>query len=183
MCGNGGILLLCGSANCSCAICIGHGTECLGLPADSRYEEDEVLFICPPCHQDNDRKAKKPSPYFVSLISQPISLILNSQICKAFYVTPDHKPLYDTPATIRGSAQLVPRSKFLGYGTAILSFCLDDFHLDSGDLGKILQPFAAAFFPKEGNSSLLFEEILFGSTQSQYEQKIQSVIDQFTAAR
>lgn len=63
MCGNGGRLMMCN--NCSRSICIGRNTECLGLPETSRYEDDDVFFICPPCHQDVDRKANKPSPYYV----------------------------------------------------------------------------------------------------------------------
>ena len=103
---------------------------------------------------------------------------LNSQICKAFYVTQLEglAPLYDTPAIIRGSAQLIPRSKFLGDGVAILNFRLNGFHLDTGDLGKILQPFAAGFFPKGDKHLLLFQDIVFDITQSQHRQKIQRVI-------
>ena len=108
---------------------------------------------------------------------------MNSQTCKAFYVTLGHEPLYETPAIICGNAQIIPRSKFLGNGIAILNFCLDGFHLDTGDLGKILQPFAAAFFPKEGNNLLVFENIVFDLAQSGHEQKIQGVIEQLTAAR
>ena len=183
MCGNGGHLILCSSAKCSRAICIGPGTECLAPPVDSHFIGPDILFICPPCHQDKDRKAKQPSPYFVSPISQPVSVILNSQTCKAFYVTPGDKPLYDTPAQICGSAQLIPRAKFLGNGAAILNFHLGDFHQDTADLGKILQPFAAAFFPKADQHLLLFQDIVFDLAQSGHEQKIQGVIEQLRAAQ
>ena len=65
MCGNGGKLLMCDGANCSRAICIGPDAQCLGLPVNERFTKPDVLFICPPCHQDNDRKEKKPTPYYV----------------------------------------------------------------------------------------------------------------------
>src|SRR6201996_2673773 len=161
MCGNGGHLILCSSAKCSCTICIGPGTECLAPPVDSHFIGPDILFICLPCHQDKDHKAKQPSPYFVSSISQHVSVILNSQTCKAFYVTPGDKPLYDTAAQICGSTQLILCAKFLGNGVAILNFHLDGFDLDTADLGKILQPFAAAFFSKEGKTSLLYQDMVF----------------------
>jgi hypothetical protein len=208
MCGNGGVLLMCDVAKCSRSICIGPDAECLDLPVNLRFEDPDVLFICPPCHQDNDRKARKPSPYFVSSTPPPVSAILNSQTYKGFYVVPGPhptlvntqthmaspgskheydtqtlEPLYESPAEIRGSTQLIPRSKFQDNGTAILNFRLDSFHLDTGDLGKILQPFAAAFFPEDGNNSLIFEEIVFDLTQSQHEQKTHSVVERLRAAR
>jgi hypothetical protein len=58
------------------------------------------------------------------------------------------QPLYPSLAKLRGSAQLIPRSKFLSDGIAILNLRLDVFHFDTGDLGKILEPFANAFFPE-----------------------------------
>ena len=64
---------------------------------------------------------------------------MNSQTCKSFYVTPGLEPLYDTPAQICGSAQLIPHAKFQGSGIAILNFHLDGFDLDTGDLGVRMQ--------------------------------------------
>jgi hypothetical protein len=80
-------------------------------------------------------------------------------------------PVYGCPAKVRGSAQLLPRSKFLSAGVAILNVRLGNFHFDTGDLGKILEPFAAAFFPNEGNTSLIFEDIVYDLTQSQQAHK------------
>lgn len=65
MCGNGGSLLMCGGVNCSRMICYGPDAQCLVTPINTRFEDPDVLFICPPCHQDNDRKAERPSPYYV----------------------------------------------------------------------------------------------------------------------
>ena len=107
----------------------------------------------------------------VNPFTQHVSVILNSQTCKAFYVTPGDKPLYDTAAQICGSTQLIPHANFLGNGVAILNFCLDSFDLDTADLGKILQPFAAAFFSKGAKTSLLYQDIVFNLAQSGHEKK------------
>lgn len=61
--------MLCGVAGCSRAMCIGPSNgDCLGLPEEESFEREDVLFMCPPCHQESDRMAKKPSPYYVRLI-------------------------------------------------------------------------------------------------------------------
>ena len=39
--------------------------ECLGLPVKPGFDRDDVLFMCPPCHQEGDHIAKRPSPYYV----------------------------------------------------------------------------------------------------------------------
>ena len=62
-------------------------------------------------------------------------------------------------------------AKFLGNGVAILNFHLDGFDLDTADLGKMLQPFAAAFFPKEAKILLLCQGIVFILAQSGHEEK------------
>jgi hypothetical protein len=95
------------------------------------------------------------------------------------------KPLYGSPATIRGHTQLVPRSRFLSNGIAILNFRLDSFRLDTSDLGKILGPFATGFFPEEENISLIFEDIVYDLARSQrkHKQKIHSVVEKLRAAR
>ena len=80
------------------------------------------------------------------------------------YVIQTLEPLYGTPAKIRGSAQITPRAKFLSDSIAILNFRLDAFHLDTGDLGKILEPFANAFFPGDGDSSPIYQEIVYTRT-------------------
>jgi hypothetical protein len=128
---------------------------------------------------------------------------LNSQTYKGFYVvrgphpildqSQTHTlppgsnlvPLYESPAKIRGITQLIPRSKFLGNGVAILNFRLDGFHLDTGNLGKILEPFATAFFPEENNNLLIFEDIVYDLTRNQHkhEEKIYSIIRKLRAAR
>ena|ERR1700761_3767742 len=98
---------------------------------------------------------------------------------KGFYVrhgcTPEKTqtrlPVYGCPAKVRGSPQILPRSKFLSAGVAILNVRLGNFHVDTADLGKILEPFAAAFFPKGGNGSLIFEDIVYDLTRSQHAHK------------
>ncbi|KAH8976756.1 hypothetical protein EDB86DRAFT_2839264 [Lactarius hatsudake] len=151
ICGNGGALMMCNS--CSRSICIGSDTQCLDLPATSRYQDEEVSFICPACHQDRDRKINKPTPYFGFYVSQEHQTKGR-----------DHEPIYQHPAKVRGSAQVIPRSKYQNDGVAILNFRLKSFNRDTGDLGKILEPFAATFFPNEGDHSLLFENIDFDLT-------------------
>ena len=70
-------------------------------------------------------------------------------------------PLYESPATIRGHTQLVPQSRFLSNGIAILNFHLNSFRFDAGDLCKILGPFATTFFHEEENVSLILEDIVY----------------------
>lgn len=94
------------------------------------------------------------------------------------------KPAYDSPAQVRGSAQLIPRSKFLSTGVTILNFRLESFQLDTGDLGKTLEPIASAFFPQK-SSLLISESIMFDLTQSPHKHKrnIQKVIKKLSKAR
>ncbi|KAH9017859.1 hypothetical protein EDB85DRAFT_2201432 [Lactarius pseudohatsudake] len=152
ICGNGGDLMMCNT--CSRSICIGSDTQCLDLPATSRYQDEDVSFICPACHQDMDRKINKPTPYFDHQTKGR-----------------DPEPIYQHPAEIRGSAQVIPRSKYQNDGVAILNFRLKSFNCDTGDLGKILGPFAAAFFPNQGGHSLLFENIDFDLTRGRREHR------------
>ncbi|KAH9048596.1 hypothetical protein EDB83DRAFT_2522864 [Lactarius deliciosus] len=156
ICGNGGALMMCNS--CSRSICIGSDTQCLDRPATSRYQDEDVSFICTACHQDRDRKIGKPTPYFGFYVSQ------DDQTTGR-----DHEPIYQYPAKVRGSAQVIPRSKYQNDGVAILNFRLQSFNRDTGDLGKILEPFATAFFPNEGDHSLLFENINFDLTRGRRE--------------
>lgn len=65
----------------------------------------------------------------------------------------------------------MPRSKFSSDGVAVLNFRLESFHEDTGDLGKILEPFAGAFFPKENKNFLIFEHITFDLEQSKPKHK------------
>jgi hypothetical protein len=81
------------------------------------------------------------------------------------------RPVYESPAMIRGSAQLIPRSKFSSNGIAILNFRLRSFQEDTGDLGKTLEPFARAFFPKENKDLLIFEHIVYDLEKSKHEHK------------
>ena len=60
--------MMCDSAGCSRAICIGPDGQCLGLPEEPGFEDEGVWFICPPCHQQGDRDAKEPTPYYVCLV-------------------------------------------------------------------------------------------------------------------
>jgi hypothetical protein len=112
---------------------------------------------------------------------------------KGFYVThgctsektQTRLPVYECPAEVRGSAQLLPWSKFLSAGVAILNVRLGNIHFDTGDLGKILQPFAAAFFPKVGKRSLIFEDIMYDLARSQQEhkRKIHKLAEQLKSRR
>ena len=101
---------------------------------------------------------------------------------KGFYTSHTNKtPIYEYPAEVRGTAQLIPRSKFLSNGVAILNFRFGHFHLDTGDLGKILGPFAAAFFPEEGNG-LIYEDIMFDMcNQRGHRTKIRGIARQLGA--
>ena len=69
--------------------------------------------------------------------------------------------VYTSPAKIIGSPQLVPCSKFLGEGVAILNFRLSSLDVDTADLGEILGPFAAAFFGGDYRTLLTLEHIKF----------------------
>jgi hypothetical protein len=95
------------------------------------------------------------------------------------------KPLFENPVKIRGCAQLIPRSRFLSNGVAILNFRLKGFHLDTADLGKILEPFAAAFFTKENSDLLIFEDIVcdLPRDQHKHEANICNVVKKLGAAR
>ncbi|KAH8976386.1 hypothetical protein EDB86DRAFT_2841066 [Lactarius hatsudake] len=165
LCGNGGDLIFCD--NCSRAICIGSGSQCLGLPVTSRYKDRDILFICPPCHQDGDRKERKPRPYYALV---PPQLRLTLFIFSG--------PAYESPALIRGSAQVIPRSMFSSNGIVVLNFRLESFHEDTGDLGKILEPFASAFFPNENKDSLIFEHITYDLDRSKlkHQRRVHKVV-------
>ncbi|KAH9016703.1 hypothetical protein EDB85DRAFT_1898010 [Lactarius pseudohatsudake] len=159
LCGNGGDLIFCDK--CSRAICIGSGSQCLGLPVTSRYKDRDILFICPPCHQDGDRKEREPRPYYGFYVfpgpgAPPVAIDAINIL----------SPAYASPALIRGSAQVIPRSMFSSNGIAVLSFRLESFHADTGDLGKVLEPFANAFFPNENKDLLIFEHITYDLDQS-----------------
>jgi hypothetical protein len=203
MCGNGGHLLLC--SNCPRAICIGPNTECLGLPVTSHFEDDDVSFPCLLCHQNGDRKANTVPTMCVWHHDVPRWTILMTILTsKGFYFFQSPQalcapgfnsdktqtwtsgtPVFEYPAHIRGSSRLLPRSKFQSSGVAILNFCLSSFHRDTGDLGKTLEPFASAFFPKERNDLLIFESIEFDLYQSQHkhDRRIQKVSLKLRAAR
>lgn len=95
------------------------------------------------------------------------------------------RPAYKSPATIRGSAQLMPRSKFSSNGIAVLNFRLRSFHKDTGDLGKTLEPVARAFFPKESKDLLIFEHIVYDLEQNElkHKRKIDKIVKQLIASR
>jgi hypothetical protein len=120
MCGNGGSLLLCGGAKCSCAICYGTNTQCLTLPVDLHFEDPDVLFICPPCHQDSNCKANKPSPYYVcSFAMTHFMTILSSPSYKGFYAVSGPHPSLDGTQT-----HTVPSGSKPQYGTQTLELCV-----------------------------------------------------------
>lgn len=124
-----------------------------------------------------------------------LTTILSSPSYKGFYVvsgphptldrTQTLEPLYESPVEICGSAQLIPRSKFLGNGVAILNFRLNAFSLDTGNLGKILEPFASSFFSEDGKNLLIFEDIVYDLTQcrAKHEQMIDGIVEKLRAAR
>jgi hypothetical protein len=186
-------------------MCTGSDAQCLGLPVDSRFEESDVLFICPPCHQVSDRKAGRPSPYYVRPMprTRP-NMIFDVRSDQGFYRDVREKalagpappvanpsdeirtmePVYESPAEIRGSTQLIPRSKFLSNGIAILNLRLDAFYVNTGDLGKILEPFATSFFPEGGEVSLIYQDIVFNLSdrRREHEERMRSVVGQLSAA-
>ena len=79
----------------------------------------------------------------------------------------------------------MPRSKFLSSGIAVLSFRLESFHEDTGDLGKTLESFAKAFFPKENQGLLIFEHIVYDLEQSKlrHEQKVGEIAKKLVESR
>jgi len=92
---------------------------------------------------------------------------------------------YESPATVRGSAQLIPRSKFFGEGVAILNFRLRSLDVDAGDLGGILKGFAAAFFGGTDKAMLVFEHIEFDLDINRrgHMRKMEMVVKNLRAAR
>lgn len=124
-----------------------------------------------------------------------LTTILSSPSYKGFYIvsgphtTLDHtqtlEPLYKFPAELCGIAQLIPRSKFLGNGIAILNFHLDGFNLDTGSLSKVLEPFATGFFSADDENLLIFEDIVYDSIQcwTKHEQIIHGIVKKLRAAR
>jgi hypothetical protein len=62
----------CEAAGCSRSMCIGTDGQCLVCGNDD-YVDDKVKFICPPCHQDIDRKgSKEHRPYYVRMMPSHI---------------------------------------------------------------------------------------------------------------
>lgn len=94
-------------------------------------------------------------------------------------------PLYASPAKIHGSAQLVPRTKFIGEGVAILNFRLESLGADTGDLGKILEPFADAFIPQGHDNVLIVKHIGFDLIRGSRKHKtaMYGLSEQLRAAR
>lgn len=94
-------------------------------------------------------------------------------------------PLYASPAKIHGSAQLIPQTKFIGEGVAILNFRLGSLGTDTGDLGKILEPFADAFIPQGHENVLIVEHIGFDLILGSQRHKtaVDGVSEQLRAAR
>ena len=140
-----------------------------------------------------------PSPYYVRLT--PHCNLLNTELTtpiKGFYVfpSPGDPPdeitairalslAYGSPATIHGSAQLMPRSKFSSNSIAVLNFRLHSLHKDMGNLGKTLEPVACAFFPKESKDLLIFEHIVYDLEQNKlkHKLKIDTIVKQLIASR
>jgi hypothetical protein len=155
----------------------------LATPVTKEYEDDNVLFICPPCHLEEEGHRGK-IPYYVCLKLIATVTVFDLTTLQGFYHSPHPKckkdemsiknltAVYASPAKIHGSAQLVPRSRLQGDGVAILNFRLSSFGDDTGDLGRILGPFAAAFFPVESRkSSLVIEHIEFDLAGGKVEHK------------
>ena len=95
------------------------------------------------------------------------------------------EPLYESPAEVRGSAQLIPRSKFLSNGIAVLNLRLDALLLDTADLGRILEPFASGFFPAGGDDLLLYQHITYDLSRrrQEHEERMESIVRDLSAAR
>jgi hypothetical protein len=93
--------------------------------------------------------------------------------------------VYESPATILGSAQFVPCSKFLGEGVAILNFRLNTLDVDTADLGGILGPYAATFFGGDYRTLLTIEHIKFdlNADRSGHRQKMRRVVNKLRASR
>lgn len=67
----------------------------------------------------------------------------------------------------------------------IVNFRLDAFHFDTGDLGKILEPFASAFFPGRDDGSLIYEEVVFNLSErrQEHEEMMSEVVATLRKAR
>jgi hypothetical protein len=66
-----------------------------------------------------------------------------------------------------------------------LNFRLGDFHEDTGDLGKVLEPFARAFIPNDNMDSLIFEHITYDLEQGKlkHKRKVDKVAKRLNMAR
>jgi hypothetical protein len=78
----------------------------------------------------------------------------------------------------------MPRAKFSSNAIAVLNFRLKSFHSDTGDLGKILEPFAGGFFPNENEELLIFEHIIYDlQSKLAHQRKVNNVFKRLNAAR
>jgi hypothetical protein len=99
-------------------------------------------------------------PSFQKLIASQGFYISPSNGCDMQNISMQTLPhVYTSPAKIFGSAQFIPCLKFLGEGVAILNFRLNSLDVDTADLGKILGPYAAAFFGGDYRTLLTLEHI------------------------
>ena len=182
---------------CSRAICLG---PCLKLPPNPRYRDVDVAFMCPVCHQQEDRKEQRASPYLVRSNSVSLGptfwklrryqgfyiIISPYKGCDMRSITMQNLPhVYKSSATILGSAQFVPCSKFLGEGIAILNFCLNTLDIDTADLGRILGPYAAMFLGGDYRILLTLEHVKFNldADGSGHRQTMRRIVNKLRASR
>lgn len=100
MCGNGSDLIMCDGPKCSREICIGPNAQCLGLPVNLCFEEPEVLFFCPPCHQYNDHGKDEPTPYYVRSMPWHIPSLFTYKLLRASMSSQVLIPIWITPKCI-----------------------------------------------------------------------------------
>jgi len=93
--------------------------------------------------------------------------------------------IYTSPATILGSTQFFPCSKFLGEGITILNFCLNSLDVDTANLGGILGPYVAMFFGGYYRTLLTLEHIKFDldANKSGHRQNMKRIVNKLRASR
>jgi len=93
--------------------------------------------------------------------------------------------IYISPATILGSAQFVPHSKFLREGVVILNFHLNSLDVDTANLGGILGPYAATFFGGYYRTLLTLEHIKFDLDANKlgHRQNIKRIVNKLRASK
>ena len=158
MCLNGGNITICDF--CDRAVC----AKCVRIPPG--VDVGTLPFVCPTCHTQAWRK---PTPYYVSLLSKLWGKWADRNPSKGFYHflgepmtggrfnTSVLAPAIANPLEINGQFQTTSRSHVRNESLGIMHFILEGME-PRGSPPALIAEFMAAYLPK---SSLHYEEISF----------------------